>query len=107
MALVNQSLSDAKQRANDLANAARAEEQDAIASGADSVAKAKDLEEARHAFGNLSDAMIAYRKQSSEQPRPAVAYCSMAKHSWLQPKGPISNPYFDASMTTCGEVKEQ
>jgi hypothetical protein len=31
----------------------------------------------------------------------------MARHSWLQPKGEISNPYLDASMRTCGEVKEQ
>jgi hypothetical protein len=31
----------------------------------------------------------------------------MAKQSWLQPKGEISNPYFDASMRSCGEIKEQ
>jgi hypothetical protein len=32
-------------------------------------------------------------------------YCSMAKHSWLQAKGPISNPYLGPGMTTCGEIK--
>jgi hypothetical protein len=29
----------------------------------------------------------------------------MAKHSWLQAKGPISNPYLGPGMTTCGEIK--
>jgi hypothetical protein len=31
----------------------------------------------------------------------------MAKHSWLQPKGEVSNPYYaDEAMRTCGEIKE-
>jgi hypothetical protein len=31
----------------------------------------------------------------------------MAKHSWLQPKGEVNNPYYaDEAMRTCGEVKE-
>jgi len=71
------------------------------------VAQATDLERARHAFAELSDAMIAYRGKSKEQPKPVVVYCSMAKHSWLQPKGDISNPYLDASMLTCGEVTQR
>ena len=51
--------------------------------------------------------MIVYRNATSEEPRPVVAYCSMAKHSWLQPKGEIENPYFDASMRACGEVTQR
>jgi len=36
--------------------------------------------------------------------RPSVAYCSMEKKSWLQPAGtPISNPYLDGGMRTCGQ----
>ena len=107
LALMNQSLPDAKARAQDLATAARGEEQDAVASRADALAQAADLEHARHAFAELSDAMIAYRKAAKEEPRPVVAYCSMAKHSWLQPKGELGNPYFDASMRGCGEITEQ
>jgi len=66
---------------------------------------APDLEKARHAFAELSEAMIAYRKESKEEPKPVVAYCSMAKHSWLQPNGSISNPYLGAGMITCGEIR--
>jgi hypothetical protein len=105
--LANQSLTDAKARATELAGAARSSDHDEIAGRADSVAKAGDLEAARHAFAELSESMIAYRKTSAEKPKPVLAYCSMAKHSWLQPQGEISNPYFDASMRTCGEIREE
>jgi Cu(I)/Ag(I) efflux system membrane protein CusA/SilA len=104
MALVKDSLTDAQGRAKDLAATARTNDLDAIATRADAVARATDLETARHAFAQLSEAMIAYRNESKEEPKPVVAYCSMAKHSWLQPNGPISNPYLGASMTTCGEI---
>ena len=94
-----------RNRAVVLANAAAKEQ--AVAGSAAALAKANDLEAERHAFAVLSDAMIRYRATSTEQPRPVVVYCPMAKQSWLQPKGEISNPYFDASMRTCGEIKEQ
>ena len=51
--------------------------------------------------------MIAYRNASGEQPKPNVVYCSMAKHSWLQPKGESSNPYMDASMRACGTIRTE
>ena len=105
LALVNDDAGSAAKRAKELAEAAKASEQDAIASKASAVASAGELESARHAFAELSDAMIVYRNKSKEEPKPVVAYCSMAKHSWLQPKGPISNPYLGASMPTCGEIK--
>ena len=105
LALVNDDADSAAKRAKELAEAAKASEQDAIASKASAVASAGELESARHAFAELSDAMIVYRSESKEEPKPVVAYCSMAKHSWLQAKGPISNPYLGASMPTCGEIK--
>jgi hypothetical protein len=107
VALVNQSLTDATARASELAAAARDDDQDVIAARADALVQAGDLERARHAFARLSDSLIEYRKTTTEEPKPIVAYCSMAKHSWLQPKGETTNPYLDASMRTCGEVKEQ
>ena len=49
--------------------------------------------------------MIAYRENGSEKPKPEVVYCSMAKRSWLQPAGDITNPYYaDAGMRGCGEI---
>jgi copper/silver efflux system protein len=105
LALVNDDASSAAKRAQELAALAEASDQDLVATKAAAVAKAGDLEASRHAFAELSDAMITYRNESKEEPKPDVAYCSMAKHSWLQPKGPISNPYLGASMVTCGEIK--
>lgn len=68
------------------------------------VRKSRDMES--RAFVALSGAMVAYRTAGSERPKPQVVYCAMAKHSWLQPKGDISNPYFaDPAMRGCGEVK--
>ena len=105
LALVKESMPGVRARAKELAGAARRNERDAIAARADSVNAAPDLETARHAFAELSEAMIAYRRESKEVPKPVVAYCSMAKHSWLQPDGSISNPYLGASMVTCGEIR--
>jgi len=100
-ALIHEDVASTKARAKELASVA----EDSIAATATKVANAGDLESVRHAFAELSDAMIAYRNASDEEPKPEVAYCSMARHSWLQPKGPISNPYLGAGMSTCGEIK--
>ena len=106
-ALLSDDANAVRARAADLAKAAADSEQDAVASNAQRVANAGGLEAERTAFADLSDAMIRYRAGSSEEPKPVVVYCSMAKRSWLQPKGEISNPYYDASMRSCGEIKEQ
>jgi hypothetical protein len=104
--LLSESLAGAKSNATALANDARASKQPEIANDADALAKSNDIDAARSAFATLSDAMIAYRAAGDERPKPQVVYCSMAKHSWLQPKGGISNPYYaDPAMRGCGEVK--
>jgi len=70
------------------------------------MAKMTDVEAARTQFADLSDAMIAYRAEGKEKPRPQLVYCSMVKHSWLQPPGAITNPYYaDPAMRGCGEIK--
>jgi len=104
--LLAESLEGVKANAASLASDARASQQPEIANDADALAKSNDMDGARHALATLSDAMIAYRIASDERPKPQVVYCSMAKHSWLQPKGDISNPYYaDPAMRGCGEVK--
>ena len=102
--LVAGDLPTAKTHAQSLANAA-AKHPD-IAAKATALADAKTLDTARDAFGAVSEAMIAYRTTADERPKPQLVYCSMAKRSWLQPKGEINNPYLDASMRSCGEIKE-
>ncbi len=77
-----------------------------IAEQADALAQAKDLESARAAFKALSESLIGYLKT---QKVPAgsyyVAYCPMAKASWLQTDKTIVNPYMGKSMIHCGQIK--
>lgn len=63
------------------------------------------LKTARSSFGDLSDRMIAFVK-ASKSPRnpPYQYYCSMVKKNWLQSEKGIRNPYYGASMLTCGEL---
>jgi Cu(I)/Ag(I) efflux system membrane protein CusA/SilA len=101
-ALLADSLENARSAAAALAENAPHD----IALKAETVAKSGDLEAARLAFASLSDAMIVYRATGKEKPKPDIVYCSMAKKSWLQPKGAIANPYFAGdAMRGCGEVR--
>jgi hypothetical protein len=75
----------------------------ALSAAATQLAESEDLEAARTALYALSKPLVRYRKMVGGE-LPAVAYCPMAKRSWLQPKGEIGNPYYGQSMPTCGEV---
>jgi Cu(I)/Ag(I) efflux system membrane fusion protein len=67
------------------------------------------IEELRNAFQNISDAMItiaqAFRPGSETM---YVQHCPMADSNkgadWLSKEKEIRNPYYGASMLTCGEV---
>ena len=65
------------------------------------LARAENIEEARISFGKLSDSMIAYRELATGE-KPQVAYCPMAKKSWMQNGKSITNPYYGSSMLRCG-----
>jgi len=105
-ALIRTSLPEVQASARQLAAAARAEKQPAIAAKAGALASAKDIAAARSAFAALSDEVIKVRARTPGD-RLAVAYCSMEKKSWLQPKGEIANPYVSASMRACGEFRDK
>ncbi len=76
------------------------------------VAKSADLEVARGGFETLSHALLqllrSFGNLSDDSLR--VAFCPMAMGSegarWVQAEATIDNPYFGASMRTCGEVEE-
>lgn len=72
---------------------------------ATSLAGASDLDAARDAFYELSKPLVRWRKAAIVEV-PTVAYCPMAKRSWLQPDGELGNPYYGQSMLTCGETVE-
>ncbi|PIV80819.1 hypothetical protein COW53_07685 [bacterium CG17_big_fil_post_rev_8_21_14_2_50_64_8] len=78
----------------------------AAAAATDQLAKATNLEQARRAFGELSDALV----ESGDLVLVdglKVAYCPMAKRHWLQTGDQISNPYYGSRMLRCGNFVAQ
>ena len=45
--------------------------------------------------------------QPATPSKVSLIYCPMAKANWLQTPGDVSNPYLDADMRDCGEIKSQ
>jgi len=68
-------------------------------------AQVADLRGAREAFGGLSDAIIDYIGGVLPDGL-AVAYCPMARKSWLQRGAVIQNPYYGKAMGDCGRIVE-
>ena len=80
-----------------------------LAVAAEALVAAENLEAARDAFYDLSKPLVRYRAALLASGRvegslPVVAFCAMAKRSWLQPEGTLGNPYHGQSMAECGEV---
>ncbi|MBI5510471.1 MAG: DUF3347 domain-containing protein [Deltaproteobacteria bacterium] len=74
-----------------------------IAKAAEAMAKESAIAALREKLKDLSKPMALWGTLA----KPAgvsVVYCSMAPGSWLQPEGPIKNPYYGAAMLACGEV---
>src|ERR1700687_1444587 len=90
-ALVADDLAGAKQAAADLGPA-----------GA-TLAKSKSLDEARLAFGKLSEKAV---KLAAGQPGYYVAHCPMKNKDWVQTSTTVANPYGGKDMITCGEIKK-
>jgi hypothetical protein len=77
-----------------------------VAQQAETLAKAKDLATARDAFKPLSDSLIQYLNAQNIPARTYyVAYCPMAKASWVQTDKTIMNPYMGKGMLHCGQIK--
>jgi hypothetical protein len=79
-----------------------------IVASAKKLVAAKDIAAARTAFGEVSDAIEAYAtKTKSTYPAGVrVAYCPMVDKPWLTKDKEIRNPYYGASMSTCGSFKK-
>ena len=87
--------------ADDLAGAKKAGP-DLGPDGAD-LSKSKSLDEARAAFGKLSDKAV---KLASGQSGYYVAHCPMKNKDWVQTSTTIANPYGGKEMVSCGEIKK-
>lgn len=75
------------------------------------IGAASNIDAQRILFSDLSNEMITRVKSSGlNSGEVYVEYCPMALNdkgaSWLSNEKEIKNPYFGASMLTCGEVKE-
>jgi hypothetical protein len=99
-----------KQDAVDLATAAGTLGAPAarLADAARQLERAADLKAARAAFGEVSDALVAYAKATGSTNPAGVktAYCPMANKPWLQKGEKIQNPYYGTEMLECGEWKK-
>lgn len=65
------------------------------------LAGAKDLDGARLAFGDLSEALVQSGVLIPEG-QLKVAYCPMVDKHWLQTGNEIANPYYGSKMLRCG-----
>ena len=84
-----------------------------IKAAAGEIAAASDIEKQRAAFERASNALIAF-VESTGNPMTSIVYvarCPMAFDNrgarWLQVSAAIRNPYFGASMLTCGSIEAQ
>jgi hypothetical protein len=77
-----------------------------LQAAAEALAKTETLDAAQGAFGELSEAMVAYRNLANGE-LPHVAYCPMAKKSWLQNGKTIANPYYGSAMLRCGSIVDK
>ena len=81
---------------------------EALVSTAKALEAAKDIAGARTAFGELSAALVTYadKTKSDLGADVRVAYCPMVNKPWLQKDKEIKNPYYGASMLSCGSFKK-
>lgn len=108
--LANDSIKGVAENASAIAKAVRGDEKKLLSSDvatrAETLAKATDLEAAREAFKPLSDSLIKYLADNKGGAGAYYeAFCPMANASWLQTNNVINNPYLGSSMSSCGEFK--
>ena len=76
----------------------------AIVMAANAVSLADDLVKTRAAFGLLSDAVIKFSDDAGLG-ELKIAFCPMARKSWIQEDGDIANPYHGSEMLRCGSFR--
>lgn len=73
--------------------------------------EAKDIEQIRNSFINVSQTMIGMNGTFQPMNYPIyIQHCPMANNNkgadWLSKEKEVKNPYFGSSMLSCGEVKQ-
>ena len=75
-----------------------------LSSAAVAMRDAPNLEAAREAFYGATAALVRWRALAGQGPQ--LVRCTMKNRVWLQPAGPIGNPYYGKAMARCGELVE-
>ena len=73
---------------------------------AEAVEKATDIKAARAAFKPLSTT-LALSAQKEKTGHYYEAFCPMAGAAWIQADKNVANPYYGASMLSCGEIRKE
>src|SRR5713226_3255868 len=110
-ALANDSIDGVASNASAIGSAVRGDSMKTlspeVAAQADTLAKTKDLAQARAVFKRLSKSLIQYLANHKITSASVEVYCPMAKASWLQSGNKIDNPYQKASMRGCGRIQKK
>ena len=105
-ALAGDSTQGVAAAAKDLADAARAAGQPALADAAARVGSAPDLKAARDAFKAVSNPIADWTlADNTTKGQYTVIHCSMAPGSWVQKDKAVRNPYYGKEMLTCGDLR--
>ncbi|RUT68968.1 DUF3347 domain-containing protein [Flavobacterium cupreum] len=73
---------------------------------AKSISSTQDLKKQRETFKSLSKSTYELIKASNPAETVYYQYCPMADANWLSKEKAVKNPYYGASMLTCGNVVE-
>jgi hypothetical protein len=82
-------------------------QKEALLKATEKMAKSTNIESQRAAFNGVSTTMWQVVKSADKRPQPVYyQYCPMKKAYWLSNEKEIRNPYYGASMLSCGKVAE-
>lgn len=77
-----------------------------LTADAKSIAAATDLKKQRENFKSLTKNTYDLIKVSKPEQAVYKQYCPMADADWLSKEKAVKNPYYGASILTCGNVAE-
>ena len=102
-ALAADNLADATPHAKVLADRAEAAGGVQAKKAARALAEAKNIEDARKSFGELSTILVPIF-QAEAIPGTTAYLCPMKQKPWVQRGDKMANPYYGKAMLTCGTV---
>ena len=100
-ALAADNLTEAAPHAKALADTAEGAGGAPAKKAADALAAAKNLEDARKQFGELSTILVPVF-QAEAIPGTSAYMCPMKQKPWMQRGDKMANPYYGKAMLTCG-----